>query len=274
MRKAFIPVAIIFFLYAYSMVLDPYLNGGFLFMMSTWHEWQTFNAGMIALAAAAISACVMIQVDRNTHRRHNELIDSNKRIAEEQRIRNFVAAKSFLPHALTDIYNYVEECSKILIDIYVMFNHKQIQLIEDENKKDFTNYFKYLNKPENYQMAFKECISLGNEEQSKQLSEILITLQIFISRMRRLENGENISRSDSIEMLVNSVYFGLRLNGLYDFARSGERIHHPQNKSENYYTRISTLLSDNFHFEPDNDEEIDKYIGVYSRKDGCDNSQK
>ena len=69
--------------YVYSMFINPFIEGGWQGALKVWSAWQALNVGFLAFASSLIAFYIS---------RYN---------AEKQRQREFVAAKAFLPEALS-----------------------------------------------------------------------------------------------------------------------------------------------------------------------------
>src|SRR5690606_36500482 len=90
-----------------------------------------------------------------------------------QRERDFIAAKAFLPGALSDLCDYTEACIPPLEDAWK--RDKEIGA-----RTPLLNQIPEL--PKTYKDIFKNCIALAPKEVGDHLSKILEKLQIQNSR--------------------------------------------------------------------------------------------
>ncbi|NQZ94498.1 MAG: hypothetical protein HRT97_19485 [Moritella sp.] len=259
-------------IYIGSMVIQPLCIGGFDNLMKTWREWQTFNAGMIAIFAAIISAYIALHLDKSARQREavkisesrqneRQKLRAEKQARDEQREREFIAARPFLPASLTLIHEYVELISKDLLRLYAVIK------ADDEN--DLRRYvadIKFKNMPSGYQGVFKECITLSTPDVSKHLAYILVHLQVFSSRVESLD-PQHLDKRNLGEMLVDSIRFLFKIDSMFDFAREGLPIKDIHRTVDNYYSRINRLLDYQIRIERGENKQIDKFIDSAARRD-------
>lgn len=239
--------------------------GGLHVLMDTWKEWQTFNAGMIAILAAILSAYVALKIDKSARQREavktrefrqneREKLRIRKQELDEQRHRELIAVSAFLPASLTSIHQYVENVSKKLLVLY--------QARKTDYERSYQKYIdeiKALSVPDGYQNVFKDCITLSPPDASKKLVYILVHLQVFSSRMSSLE-PDHLGYSYPEEMLIDSIRFQLKIESLFDFAREGSEVLEMHRFTENYYSRIRRLLDYQVILNKGDDQEIDAFI--------------
>lgn len=271
-QPIFLVLLAIAILYFYSMVVVPFVNGGLANLFEVWQVWQTFNAGMIAIIAALIGAFVAIEIEKSARQReavkiresrNNERakLRAQKLAIDEQRARELIAARAFLPTALCLIHEYIEDISKKLLKTYGAKKKNN-----NINLQEYVAKIKSEIVPDGYQTAFKECITLALPDISKHLTYILVHLQVFSSRMESL-NCDNLSDSYLREMLVDSIRFQIKLESLFDFARDGSPIIENHRNIENYYCRISRLSEYQIIIERGDDQTIDMYVDSAARRD-------
>lgn len=159
--------------YFASMVIYPLIKSGFDWNHTqlVWKEWQTFNAGIIALLSSVI-AYFVLEVS-----------------ADKQRERNFSAAKAFLPEALSELSRYCKSYGPILAELSEHFRGPAGTEALLPIKK-----FKLPDQPENYREVFRNCIRYSDPHVGQLLSNLLSSIQIHRSRLREFaaqeERGE------------------------------------------------------------------------------------
>lgn len=250
--------------YICSMVIHPLYIGGFNTLMETWSEWQTFNAGMIAILAAVISGYIALKLDKSARQREAVNINASrqnekrklraeKKAIDEQRHRELIAASAFLPASLILIDDYVDDVSKKLLRSYAV-------------NKNNIDEVKGLSVPDGYQGVFKECITLATPDVSEHLVYILVHLQVFSSRIESL-NPDLLGYSYLEEMLVDSIRFKMKIDSLFDFARKGLAVKELHRDVESYYSRISRLLDYQVIINRGDSELIDKFVDSAAKRD-------
>ena len=256
----FILGPILFILYIISMVIIPFNEGGWVYTLKTWQDWQSFNTGVIAIFAAIIATVTAINIDENVKEREESRRSYEQQQIIDQRRREFIAARAFLPNALSNITHYAQNCTVNIRSVYIKGRLNTFLTLEQ--KQELTDKFR---KAEPYELekVFQECIKLGDEEESNQISKLLIELQVFISRMKIFEKDSDIPISYMREMLIYSVYFQFKIDGFYDFARKGQPIRSPSSNAESYYSRLSTLGDDDEVISNKTDKLLETYINRY-----------
>ncbi|HIF9119218.1 TPA: hypothetical protein ACX6O9_003894 [Photobacterium damselae] len=217
--------------YGICMVIIPFFRGGVNIMLSTWDRWQTFNAGMIALLAAVIATYIAVYQDEQ----------ANKRFMA-QRKRDFIAAKAFLPHVLSDLDDYAEKCINILYPflLRVKFRHR----IDDNEIEQLNKKFKRIVKPANFEKSFQDCIKLGSDYESNEITDLLIEFQLLKSRMNVFESYNVAMEYKTYHMttfFVDAICFKLKVSGFYEFARINNAIEKPHLERINYYNCIPDI---------------------------------
>lgn len=248
------------------------MTGGFINLMATLHNWQTFNAGMIAILASIIAAFIAISLDvsarqreavRTRESRNNERfkVKEQRRVLEEQRQRELVAARVFLPAALSMIHTYVESVSHELLTLYRNQKNNQNGDKQISNISNISNKFE---KIINYQQAFKECIRLSDPEVSSDLAYILIHLQVFTARLQLKNNA--LSKINIREQLVDSLRFQLKIEGLFDFSRTGDPVAFYYKDHNKYYDRLSIMSYYQVQLSKGDDPRLDTFIDSAARR--------
>ena len=256
-------------LYSYAMFIQPFYIGGIKGLMKTWEDWQTFNSGMVAIVAAIITAIVAIRLDNSARQRKSVKIKESRnserlRIKSEleestrQRERELTAARVCLPEALDTIHTYVE---KVSYDLFNIYNDKANHLDLHSKMQGISS----IPSPTGIQQPFKECIQLADPEISKHLVYILNNLQVFKARLK-IEN-ERVSMLSIQEMLVDSLRFLYKIEGLFDFAREGKDVLICHQDPESYYRRLSRMSRQDLSFETEKDTRLETSINSAARRD-------
>ena len=186
-----------------SMVVYPFSIGNWEHVHSVWHYWQSLNAGILAFVASVIA------------------LNAVKYSEEKKRQRTFVAARAFLPQALSELSRYFESCSEAYIEAW--FRAK------DENDRCKSSLKSPLPKiPDNFQKVFKECIAEAQPNVGEHLAYILMRLQIHQSRIESMYS-EFSKNSEDIQIHYNimSYIFALAelqclINQLFGYSRGIE----------------------------------------------------
>lgn len=189
-------------LYFYSMIIHPWIIGGWdwSYVHQVWMDWQTLNVGVLAF----ISSMVAFNISK---------YNSN-----QQRQREFVAARSFLPEALSDLTLYLRSSAELLLEAW---NRARDPL--DRCKSPLNRELPQL--PLNYRDIFSRCISLAEPEVAQYLSSILIRLQVHNSRINDLAKDfqpESITMvlTDGIKSYIYSLAQLYALVGrIFGYAR-------------------------------------------------------
>ncbi|WP_157982632.1 hypothetical protein [Simplicispira lacusdiani] len=187
-------------LYAYSMLLHPWLKGGWKYVHAVWYDWQSLNVGILAFLASVIAF--------NISRHH----------AAQQRRRELVAARSFLPESLSELSEYLRRCSVVLCSAYSGTKQTHAQLSQDQLPR----------LPSGYKEIFSRCISLADKELAEHLSYILACLQIHHARISSLleEQRPNsrfvVTRHNVLTYIYRLGELQALVNNTFDYAR-GEK---------------------------------------------------
>jgi len=211
-----IPLIIIYFV---SMFMYPFLIGkmDWSYTQNVWHNWQSLNVGMLAF----ISSLIAFNISRIN--------------AEKQRGREFIAARAFLPEALTSLSSYLKLCSPILKEAWYRANDKT-----DKCKTPLKNSVPEL--PLIYKDIFSRCIAYSESDVAEHLARILTHLQIHHSRLESLKNDFS-EQSDSV-MISNTIMSCIYslgelqalINRTYDFARGQEGFNGKPLKIEEFWS--------------------------------------
>lgn len=209
-------------LYLCFMFIEPFLNNGTNGLIQVLKDWQTLNAAFIALFASVIALYAT---------QYNVI---------KQKERDFIASKAFLPEALSELTEYLESSSKLLLEAY-----KRESDQADTCKTPLEEELPTL--PKKYRVTFRECIHSGEYEISEYLSEILRDLQIHNSRMvntyQEFSDLRTFIRSPSnkISEIYELAKIYSRIGRLYPFARNEERLDNSSIKRDEMINTFSNL---------------------------------
>lgn len=168
------------------MFVTPWFNGDWIHVQKTWNSWQGLNVGMLAFTSSIIA------------------LNISKYSANKQRDREFVAAKAFLPEALSELILYFRFCSRLLVEAWPRVQGEGNQLKTPlENTPPDT--------PTDYKEIFSNCIKYAEPDVGDRLAFILMRLQIQKARITGFSEMFTPD-SETIPTLGNA------LNYLYDLA--------------------------------------------------------
>lgn len=198
-KNSFVIVTII---YVISMVLVPLAvgKGDWTYVQRVWMSWQSLNVGLLAFMSTSLIFLIGYSANEN------------------QREREFQAALSFLPDALSEICAYLEDCVPLLEEVY--FRVKSGEKLKERLDK------KPPKLPTNYRSTFRDCIRFSTSEVGDKLSSILQKLQIQQSRIQNLYNKDIIEGSKISVKLIDAQnhiddcaeIYSL-VSNLFEFAR-------------------------------------------------------
>lgn len=202
LNVAGIPTA---FVMAIGMLVFPWFAGGFswAYVHEVWLQWQTLNVGILAFMSSLIAF--------NISRYH----------ANQQRAREFIAARSFLPEALSELISYFKSSARLLTDAYACVS-------PGRDTSAPLPSFDAPPTPESYREVFSRCISLADHDVAEHLSGILMRMQIHSARINSLvEELRPDSRTVVIKQNVMTYLYRLgelhALTGnVFDYARGLE----------------------------------------------------
>ncbi|MXS84178.1 hypothetical protein ABD07_13915 [Nitrosomonas oligotropha] len=183
------------------MVLYPLYDGrSWKHLLDVWDRWQTFNGNVLLF----ISSIVVYK--------------SATYFEREQRKRNFVAARAFLPSALFRFSDYFKDCAKVLNLAWDSTNlgTKAVRLPKDTIIP---------NLPDQYEDVFEKCIRFAEPNFGKYLAYILSQLQIHHARLTQLltssdmNNHMPVSRLEIEHYIYRLAELRALLNKLFPYLR-------------------------------------------------------
>jgi hypothetical protein len=195
-------LAVLGVLYVFCMFIYPFYKGDWRYVHDVLNDWQSLNVGILAFIASVIAFYIS---------RYHE---------SGKREREFVAAKAFLPHALSELTGYCKSCSVVLREAYRCLN-------SDETRPKPISVAP-LELPQGLNDTFSRCIASADRDVGAYLANILVKLQINHSRLRELQ--ETFGRSSEqlwLPINVMSYVYSLGelqalVSNIFNFARSIE----------------------------------------------------
>ncbi|NDV12728.1 hypothetical protein [Crenobacter caeni] len=189
-----LPIALI---YAICMFFWPWISGHghWDYVQEVWDRWQSLNVGILAFASSITAFNIA---------RYN---------AEKQRARDFLAAKAFLPAALSELVSYFKSSATLF-----SLGWKATP----ESKPNFV----VPDLPREYKAVFGECIRHAEPGVGDYLSRILVSLQIHDSRMRSYveqRRDGNYINPDKYNLITYFYRLGelqALVGKLFEFARN------------------------------------------------------
>jgi hypothetical protein len=188
------------------MVIHPFLVTSLPWseLQNIWDRWQTLNAGFLAL----ISSIVAFNISRFKE--------------EQQRKRQFIAARAFLPDAFSELSEYYRLSARLIYEAW--------KNISDINRlQNCAIQVEVPHLPVNYKETFRQCISSAESHVSDDLVKILVKMQVHHSRMKDLvstlssQNGTALMRRNLLAYFFQLGALQAGINKNFEFAR-GEAV--------------------------------------------------
>lgn len=214
----------LFFMYLMSMFFVPFLSGNWTHTQEIWDRWQTLNVGVLAF----ISSVIAFNISRYN--------------ASKQRERNFIAARAFLPNALSELTWYCKSSSILMLEAWSQLG--------DSISKGSPLKTTFPDLPQSYKETFKHCISEADPEVASNLADILVKLQIHHSRLNELKtsfegNGGLIwDRQILTSYLFSLGHLQALINKLFGFSRGMEPFNDLSLIWDDYQNAYSNLAID------------------------------
>jgi hypothetical protein len=187
-------------LYVASMFIIPAVQGewSWQYVQNVWDRWQSINAAMLALISSIAAF--------NISRFH----------ANEQREREFSAAKAFLPSALDELCSYFKASATFLMQVWEHLGTDRTAPFEGAVPTP----------PTDYKAIFSSCIEHADPEVGEYLARILRLIQIHNARIREVAGSMEVgstmvsSRANIKSYLYRIAELQSLVNKLFPFARS------------------------------------------------------
>lgn len=227
-------IGVITIIYIICMLISPWIQNDYDWqkVQGVWERWQALNVGILAFISSSIAFYIS---------RYN---------SEQQRNREFIASKAFLPHALSELCSYLKLSSPILVSAHEhslnpKFRAANVSGIERPPGTDAADpeIIPIPELPRSYAEVFTNCIRHARPEVGEYLSNILKLLQIHHTRMDEFSTSFNsvVNSSYHLSCLYSLGELGALVNNLFDFARSESNFHNPKLTWESFDTAFRTL---------------------------------
>lgn len=227
----------LFVVYILSMLVVPCLTGNWVYVQEVWDRWQTLNVGVLAFISSVIAFNIA------------------KYNANKQRERQFIAARAFMPHALSELTSYCKQSAILLREAWE-------KLRETETRPGPLS-LELPELPESYKEIFSRCISDADPDVADYLANILVKLQVHHSRMKELKSA--FGKNEGMIFVPHNVMtyiFSLGelqalINRFFGFARGMEPFNDSNIVWEDYRNAYSNLDIDA--------EDVDDLVGFTQR---------
>lgn len=187
--------------YLSAMVVAPVYQGNWdwVYIQNVWDRWQGLNVGMLAFIASIIA------------------LNISRYKAEQERKRNFIAAKAFLPEALSELTGYCNESMAVFAEVY------------SRSTDNTTLEISIPELPEGYRTVFQDCIRTAEPDVGDFLVDILayilMRLQVHHSRMQALAQ-KGVIRPSAKDNIISYLYciaeIQAKINRTFNYARGLE----------------------------------------------------
>ena len=216
--------------YVLCMHIAPWVQGDFdwKYVQNVWERWQSLNVGLLAFTSSIVA------------------LNISKFNANKQRERQFVAARAFLPHALSELTSYFKSSAVVLSECW-----KKSDTGGERPTTQLASAFPDL--PESYKDTFSHCIEFAEPEVRDYLTYILMQLQIHHSRLSELrdsftENSRNIVVRKSIKSyLYRLAELQALINRIFNYARGIENFDGSNLRLDDYrnsYAKLDLRVTD------------------------------
>lgn len=187
--------------YWVSMFVIPIieLRGNWQEIQNVWDRWQGLNVGMLAF----LSSLLVFNVSRH--------------LAEETRRRNFWAARSFLPEALSELSGYCRSSMAVFVEAYR-------RAADPQDRCNSPLAIEKPNLPEGYRKVFSDCIAVAEPDVAQRLSYILMRLQVHHARLNSLFNAFTDDNTVVTKEIIKSYLYRIGeihalINKTFEFSR-------------------------------------------------------
>lgn len=215
-------------IYVACMVVIPAFQhgGSWERVQAVWDRWQTLNAAMIALAASFIALFATQYGERKGMER------------------KFLAATVLLPHALSELTEYLEKSA----EIYTI----AASCIETRDSANPTLLTKELPTiSDTYKVTFSQCIEHGDADTAQFLGDVLMDLQIQQARMKSLrevlsvpQHSMHISKRNITADAFLVGHIKILIDRLFPLARRSDPLDRSPFRLAEYDTAYKLLSLD------------------------------
>lgn len=195
-------------IYVGFMFVKPWFYGSWSYVHGVWHSWQSLNVGVLAFVSSLIAFNIS---------RYN---------AEQQRKRDYLASKAFLPRSLSELCSFMKDSSKVYVNALPKSKTKKTEAPEE---------------PLAELDVFKECIRHARPEVGSYLALILMKLQIHNARMHSVANQPRINILYGQDCLYSACEIQVLINYLFDYARGEQEYAEPTFGWEDFSTAYRNM---------------------------------
>jgi hypothetical protein len=182
------PLAAFGIVYLVCMFVAPWImgRGQWSYVQDVWDRWQGFNVGILALIASVIAFEIT---------RYKE---------NKQRDRDFLAARAFLPGALSELSSYLKGSAGVHLTAW-----EEAALSSSSIPAD----------PIHYKGVFENCIRHAEPKVGEFLASMLAKLQVHDARLTGLVAGKRDGRAAIYWYVLSLGELQALVNKLFDFSR-------------------------------------------------------
>lgn len=163
-KKALYPIISLIIIYLACMVVMPALHG-VNYLLKTWENWQSFNAGIIGLLVAALA--IYSAYDQYINRLERE----------------FDANKALLPSVLSVLLTRLQQAAEYLAECYMSNT-------DGDKAINLERYPSPIELTEMQQGIIKNCIANAQDDTSLKLIRLLHEIQVLNSRVATVYPSE------------------------------------------------------------------------------------
>ena len=181
--------------YIYAMLIYPWIAHDFSWphVHAVWHDWQTFNAAVLAFLASWIAFKIARTRDERVREQN-----------ADQRKRDYFATSALLPAAFSELSAYLKASAGVLNQLWEEIPPMPIA----PEPASF------------YREVFQDCIRHADNMVAKYLKQILFDLQVLEARLDSLTSNNVVA--DSL-LLIGYFYsiakLKVSIDKQFEFAR-------------------------------------------------------
>ncbi|MCU0925148.1 MAG: hypothetical protein MUF44_03625 [Hydrogenophaga sp.] len=177
-------------------------RGDWDYIQAVWDRWQSLNVGILAFAASIIALSI-------------------SRISQRHQLqREFISARALLPHALSELAGFCDECAAYFIEVHDAFTGWDSWLDLKTPLKQPPEI------PTDIFPIFTQCIRTGETHVAETLAQLLSSLQVHRSRMHDLHlmpTRSSLRTANAaglaLDYLVALALIRANIDKAFDFAR-------------------------------------------------------
>lgn len=213
-----------FFLYVICMAVAPWFQGGrdWAHVQNVWDRWQTLNAGILAFIASVIA------------------LNISKYRVNKQRERQFISARAFLPHALSELITYYKQSAKLFLEVWPCLEKR-------DERPPFPLASVVPELPESYKETFSRCIEQAEPDVGDYLAMILVQLQVHHARMKDLYASLTqpshlvVVRANVMSYMYRLAQLQVLVEKIFPFARGTEKFENSSPVWDDYRNAYGNL---------------------------------